>query len=70
MSEYIVQTAEWAIDKNGNSLYQGCEEIVRCRDCEWFVQANPKTGWNHVCNNTGSKVVPDGYCAWGERREQ
>ena len=66
MSEYIVQAAEWAIDKNGNSLYSGCEKIVRCRDCA-----------KHTCTPKGSCrcdywitfVEPDGFCSWGERKE-
>lgn len=37
------------------------EEIVRCRDCKYRAKA---CCW---CINGG--VEPDGFCAWGERRE-
>lgn len=37
------------------------EEIVRCRDCKRF-----HTNTNGLdC----PKLDPDGFCAWGERRE-
>ena len=65
MSEYIVQAAEWAIDKNGNSLYQGCEEIVRCRDCKHF-----NIGKNtDCCGFTDKYAHPNGFCSWGEKKE-
>ena len=41
--------------------------IVRCRDCVY-------RGWSdaggHFCaRGIGLTVNPDGFCAWGERRE-
>ena len=48
--------------------------IVRCRDCEhysdheWVIA----TDVSDVCHFWGGgpvKVEPDGYCAWGVRRE-
>lgn len=65
MSEYIVQAAEWAIDKNGNSLYSGCEEIVRCRDCKRVSFDEFGIGW---CNENCREVKPWDFCAWTERR--
>lgn len=68
MSEYIVQAAEWAIDKNGDSLYRGCRKIVRCRDCDCFDEETS------LCNRLGkfpewhACTEPDGYCKWGTRR--
>lgn len=64
MSEYIIKLAD-----NDAPSMTTAEEIVRCRDCERYVRANPATGWNDVCDATDSKVQPDGYCAWGERKE-
>lgn len=49
------------------------EEIVRCRDCkhytdhEWIFL----TDVSDVCHFWGgesTKVEPDGFCKWGERR--
>ena len=48
-------------------------KVVRCRDCkhykehEWILV----TDVSDVCHffGDGVKVEPDGYCAWGVRRE-
>lgn len=58
------------------------EEIVRCRDCKHFCEDRRDTsiGWIDVfvCDSkqwsTSSlmpshEVEPDGFCAWGERKE-
>lgn len=59
------------------------EEIVRCRDCEHARIVRPldwKTGkpstvveewycqW-HSNAEGASDIEPDGFCAWGERRD-
>ena len=44
-------------------------EIVRCRDCKYFVAADSLHGWNSYCDEFDDYVVPDGFCAWGERRQ-
>lgn len=48
------------------------EEIVRCRDCERFTvdQSDHEylSGW--WCHRWNTDMVkPDGFCAWGERRD-
>ena len=48
------------------------EEVVRCRDCKRFSLDNSdhdyRTGW--WCKRWYTDMVkPDGFCAWGERRE-
>ena len=48
------------------------EEIVRCRDCKHFAvdqsDHDYRSGW--WCHRWNTDMVkPDGYCAWGERRE-
>ena len=66
----------------GNSLYQSTsgllcadvsqlrEEIVRCRDCEHYIDAqnecNLQDEWNEF---HWLDVEPDGFCAWAVRRE-
>lgn len=58
------------------------EPIVRCRDCKHFCEDRRDTsiGWMDVfvCDSkqwsTSSlmpshEVEPDGFCAWGERKE-
>lgn len=74
-----------SITKNGyehEKWLPVCEEIVRCRDCKHFCEDRRDTsiGWVSVfvCDSeqwsTSSlmpshKIKPDGFCAWGERRE-
>ena len=42
------------------------EEIVRCRDCRFF-----RIGLNtDSCAFTDKYARADGFCAWGERRNQ
>lgn len=44
------------------------EPIVRCRDClHVSYDGVLSTGW---CNENCREVRPDGFCAWGERRDE
>lgn len=48
------------------------EEVVRCRDCECFAVDQSdheyRSGW--WCHRWDTDMVkPDGFCAWGERRD-
>lgn len=68
MSEYIVSDEH--IERVNMTLlafkrvkldFDGMPEIVRCRDCRH---------WDRCLENERYKDInPDGYCAWGERRE-
>ena len=80
MSEYIV-----CVDDLEESYYKYTdikpetvfghrlrEEIVRCRDCAWL--AKDDSVWK--CRKMGFAIdyvtgdeAPNGFCAWGERRE-
>jgi len=72
MSEYIItcddEVAMWV----GNDV-ESMKEIVRCRDCRYY---KPKEGAMLSCKfeyhgfTQWKLAEPDGYCAWGERREQ
>lgn len=81
MSEYIItcdeETALWVAND-----VDSMKPIIRCRDCKHFCKDRRDTsiGWVDVfvCDSeqwsTSSmmpshKVQPDGYCAWGERKE-
>lgn len=69
MSERIVAT-----DGHEGHWYTG-EEIVRCRDCvyysdhEWVILTDVYDVC-HFWHGKPTKVEADGFCAWGERREQ
>ena len=41
------------------------EEIVRCRDCRFALAHGNGCGRNQDIYDT----EPDGFCAWGERRD-
>ena len=67
MSEYIY----WQDD---SGLYKR-EEIVRCRDCKYYIHSELLGG--DACDLQDDfneyhwlKVEPDGFCAWGERRPE
>lgn len=50
------------------------EEIVRCKECEYrrrhWNGLAPNFTANFFCAYTGGhEVRPDGFCAWGERRD-
>ena len=69
MAEYVVEEpsdriASWRVH----------ERIVRCRDCkhysehEWII-ATDVSDVCHFWHGEPTKVEPDGFCAWGERKE-
>lgn len=48
------------------------EEIVRCRDCAFYApDPDPiDPGWPMWCERHEIDMVrPDGFCAWGERKD-
>lgn len=46
------------------------EEIVRCRDCKEYRDADATChSWQWHNWETAIEVEPDGFCAWGARRE-
>ena len=66
MAEYV---AEWGECVDNFTVR---EKIVRCRDCKRFSLDNSdhdyRSGW--WCHRWDTDMVePDGYCAWGERRD-
>lgn len=47
------------------------EPVVRCKDCKWcsvdrYADGNVP---DYVCINMDCGVEADGFCSWGERRE-
>ena len=83
MSEYVVELPEsGAADECIRVIgcekklygYELREEIVRCRACkhysehEWII-ATDVSDVCHFWHGGPTKVEPDGFCAWGERKE-
>lgn len=70
MSEHIIEVEYDTL--NGTFTQMRHEEIVRCRDCKRFSLDNSdhdyRSGW--WCHRWNTDMVkPDGFCAWGERRD-
>lgn len=65
MSEYIYGTD----DHQGHWLTG--ERIVRCRDCKRSEEWQGRTFCHKfsMSSSAGWPVEPDGFCAWGERRD-
>lgn len=72
MTEYIYGT-----DEHEGHWLTG-EEIVRCRDCEHAVHFFPWITpskrskvevWTCRWAAEGFDIEPEGFCAWGERKE-
>ena len=73
MSEYIVRMPPdmpYEIRAELNAWYIASEPIVRCRNCEHGLFDGK------VCDRLSPdfdeywfSVEPDGFCAWGERRD-
>lgn len=72
--DYIVR-----ISADGSTLREKLTEIVRCRDCKYMHTVRSWLGmdvdecWLHADPESGAlgkeRTEPDGYCAWGERKE-
>lgn len=75
MAEYIVEYPDYLVDEE---YVQECinvhERIVRCKDCEYYSSYFGLC--NHPLIDGGFEgdvyldVEPDGFCAWGERRDE
>ena len=64
MSEYV-----YATDGHKGHWLTG-EEIVRCRDCKEYRDCDATChAWQWHNWETAIEVEPDGFCAWGARRE-
>ena len=64
MSEYIItcdeETASWV----GNDV-DSIQPLVRCEDCRFSLAHGNGCGRNQDIYD----VEPDGFCAWGKRKE-
>lgn len=76
MAEYVVKGAEpnetvlHSRTPNGYEAWHWLpvrEEVVRCRDCKYY---EPNTYSHFTCELLTFHVEPDGFCAWGVRREE
>lgn len=68
MSEYIIEIPAYVppFDPLARAATLG-EEVVRCRDCKHYTDNEME--YYHYCGNWYEQVDPNGFCAWGERRD-
>ena len=78
MSEYIYRSnGEPLANERGEISLALSGEVVRCRDCKHFTPKGTHKFENGKVNSDYCEYVrgwllqitPDGYCKWGERRE-
>ena len=82
MTEYVFEIDESRADAMGSMPCKRREEIVRCRDCKYAMEHRSKSilgtelvtltcsGPIQGAYSEGEEVSPDGFCAWGERKEE
>lgn len=69
MSEYEEYVCRFYPDSWGEkSITLFGVPIVRCRDCAHYT--DDEMEYYHYCGNWCEQVEPDGFCAWGERRDE
>lgn len=68
--------AEFVVDFYSKHDGVRCERIVRCRDCRHYYECeeySPHGNYVRRCceyfDSYSDDVTPDGFCAWGERRD-
>lgn len=67
MTEFVIEC--WYDIDDGWIAGEYRDEIVRCRDCKEFAFGDVEYATVDWCDYWGAYVEsPDGYCAWGERR--
>ena len=59
--EYVGYVDPWTDEERLSD-----EEIVRCRDCRNFKKAD---SGSFCAKSITALTDPDGFCAWGERRD-
>ena len=44
--------------------------VVRCKDCEYLVNATINANGFLICDISDMEIAPDDFCSYGERREE
>lgn len=59
--------SKWVVRPENNCIR---EEFVRCKDCAFFREKDWRcTSYQWHNYDESPEVEPDGFCAWGERRD-
>lgn len=43
--------------------------VVRCRECEYFLDARGNGNGFLICSRSDMEISPDHFCSYGERRK-
>lgn len=66
--------AEYVVEPHCSYIGCGCElkeEIVRCRDCKWYMHGESMWDTDDWCTRfDDAPIEPDGFCKWGKPREE
>lgn len=67
MSEYIIEIPAYVppFDPFARASSLG-EEIIRCGDCKFYLEEHK---WCYHFEDSEFCPEPNGFCAWGERRD-
>jgi len=72
MSEYIARMTSdmpYELKAELNAWFINSEPIVRCRDCEYSINDRECSRPDEVYDEHWFAIEPDGFCAWGEKKE-
>lgn len=53
----------WSVD---DQIANVSNEVVRCGECKFYLEEHK---WCYHFEDSEFCPEPDGYCAWGERRD-
>lgn len=67
MAEYVTEFDWDNVDIDGNPMFLTRECVVRCRDCRRSFEERGELWCRGI---VGPPVEPDGFCAWGQPREE
>lgn len=60
----------WRKEQWYRSRFNGLQPIVRCKDCKHYHDSiNGCDEFGDEWSDEYANVEPDGFCAWGERRD-
>lgn len=71
--EKIIREEPYGIGNELMHFHYTGEEIVRCRDCEHFGMFKPNKRYKAApscCKFQITLPDSDGFCAWGERKDE
>lgn len=66
MGEYVVELMTCEVLFGGDAVR---ERVVRCGECKHWGRLCNWGGATGCCLDNMPQEDPDGFCAWGERRE-